>query len=149
LFTAWHCICSREGIIYVPWLRRKMISTASQVPLQPSSFHILPISFLPVGRRREMLRSGWSGSSEPSALPKSLLGAPAKRPRARGWAALCPPEPPALPSSSLVVAPCPPAEGQRIYPDPCKTLSRNGLLAAWERMVFVIPLGLDASTSDA
>lgn len=70
-------ICSPTGIAFgigkesfiFPGFRGRLYPLC---PSYPSSFYILPTSFLPVGCQRKMLRTGWSESSKPSASKESL-----------------------------------------------------------------------------
>lgn len=50
LFTGWHCIWNKEGIIYLPWLQGKAISSVPDtLPALcfPHSAHSLPLGWVP------------------------------------------------------------------------------------------------------
>lgn len=137
LFTAWHCIWNREGIIYLPWLQRKIISTASQISFQPSSFPILPILFLPVRCQRKMLRSGWSGSSKGRAS-KEAAGSFCQA-AVSPWLsrAACAIRPCLAQQEAAGCALCSCRRKTDFYPDACKMLNRNGLPTEWKLMLWV------------
>lgn len=140
-------ICSPLGIAFgigkesfiFPGCRGRLFPLRPRYPSKPPVSTFFPFFFLRVGCQRKTLRSGWSGSSKPSASEEvSGSFCQATLSLWLSWAlpawASCAP---ALPSKRLLVVLCPPAEGKRLYPYVCKMLSRNGLLT--EYCLLILP----------